>query len=66
MNGSHRAVHIGVVDSRNGVALGACYKVILDDANAAHVLHVAVLRRLQRHILGAHLHMSDSAFQDSI
>ena len=55
VDGGHRAVHIGVVDSRDGVALGARNEVILDDADAAHIPHVAVLRRLQRHVLGAHL-----------
>ncbi len=56
MDGGHRAVHVGVVNGRDGVALGARYEVVLDDADAAHVSDVAVLRRLQRHVLGAHLH----------
>ena len=60
MDGGHRAVHIGVVDGGNGVALGARDEVVLNNADAAHVPDVAILRRLQRHVLGAHLHSTQA------
>lgn len=55
VDGGHAAVHVGVVDAGDGVALGAAHQVLLDCADAAQVLHVPVLQGLQRHVLGTHL-----------
>ena len=55
VDGGDGAVDIGVVDGGHRVARRAADQVGLDRADAAHILHVAILARLQRHVLGAHL-----------
>ena len=53
--GGHGAVHVGVVDGGNGMALRSRNQVLLDRADGPHVLHIPVLAGLQRHVLGPHL-----------
>lgn len=55
VDGGHRAVHVGVIDGGNCVALRARHQVLLDRSYRTHVFYIAILARLQRHVLGTHL-----------
>ena len=55
MQCGHGAVNIRVVHSRYGQARCPPDQVLLNRTNGPQVLHIAVVHRLQRHVLGAYL-----------
>ena len=50
------AIHVGVVNRGDAVPIRAAYQVVLDQPDLSQVFHIAVGARIQRHVLGAHLH----------